>query len=144
MYFPFFSDNENKKSSAFTAEDKKFLWYHLSLSPKRGPHGILTDPQAVPGHTRLPLLAFFQGSHSERNSTPRFSLPCTNRQFSEKNERVCTGFHHRVLYIIEYCLVYHFSLFKSIHIFYNNLDPQKIFHLNFKSKEYNFPILFSF
>ena len=38
-----------------TAEDRKFPWYHLSL-PLAGPHGILTDPQAVPGHPRLPLL----------------------------------------------------------------------------------------
>ena len=46
-----------KKSSAITAEDKKFLWYHLSL-PLAGPHGILADPQAVPGPTRLHLLGF--------------------------------------------------------------------------------------
>jgi len=47
----------NKKSSAANAEDKKFLWYHLSL-PLAGPHGILIDPQAVSGPTRLRLLYF--------------------------------------------------------------------------------------
>ena len=56
------------------------------------------------------------GSHSERNSTPRFPLPCTDRQFSERSEGACTGFHHRVLYF-GYCLVYHFSLLKSMCFF---------------------------
>ena len=31
------------------------LWYHLSL-PLTGPHGILADPQAVPG---LPVFAYY-------------------------------------------------------------------------------------
>ena len=72
-----------KKSSASIAEDKKFLWYHLSL-PRMRPHGILTDPQAVSGPTRLRLLHEIQQSRSERNSTPRPSLPCTVRQLSGK------------------------------------------------------------
>ena len=86
-----------------------------------GPHGILTDPQAVPGPTRLRLLTLtipFQRSHSERNSTPCTSLPCSHRQLSGRWKGACTGFHHRVLYILcGYCLVYHFSLFKSIRNF---------------------------
>ena len=48
------------------------------------PHGILTDPQAVSGPTRLRLLHEIQQSRSERNSTPQPSLPCTDRQFSGK------------------------------------------------------------
>ena len=63
--------------------------------PFRGPHGILTDPQAVSGPTRLFLL-YFQKSHSERYSTRGFSLPRTTRQLSGKTALVCTGFHHRV------------------------------------------------
>ena len=66
--------------------------------PLWGPHGILTDPQAVPGPTRLCLL-FFQQSRSERNSISQFSLPCTNRQFSGRKMIARTGFHHCVYFI---------------------------------------------
>ena len=48
-----------------------------------GPHGILADPQAVPGPTRLPLLSF-QASRSERNSASQLPLPFTCRQLSGK------------------------------------------------------------
>ena len=100
------------------------------FTPSRGPHGILTDPQAVSGPTRLRLLTFpFQRSHSERNSTPRFSLPCTKRQLSGRTKTVCTGFHHCVFYMCTFVfrLVYHFSAFKSIRNFKKIPSRQTIF-----------------
>ena len=48
-------------SPAYIAEDKNFLWYHLSL-PLSRPHGILIDPQAVSGPTRLRLLGFSEAT----------------------------------------------------------------------------------
>jgi hypothetical protein len=92
-----------------TAEDKKFLWYHLSL-PHMGPHGILADPQAVPGPTRLPLLSV-QESRSERYSAPSFSLPCTYRQLSGRTVWRLLVFIIALRYA--FSLVYHQAHHKS-------------------------------
>ena len=99
---------ENKKSSANTAEDKKFLWYHLSLPPW-GPHGILTDPQAVPGHTRLRLLLRGQSMSCFSKATPK-GIPrqrshCLAATGSSLRERMrCVLVFITVLFI-RFCLV---------------------------------------
>ena len=99
-----------KKSSAKTAEDKKFLWYHLSL-PHTQPHGIQLDPQAISGSSRLRLLQF-QQSHSERNSMPSLSLPRTNRQLSGNAIWYVLVF---IIVLRIFPTVYHFRECKSMH-----------------------------
>ena len=110
------------------------------FTPIRRPHGTLTGPQAVSGPTRLHLL-HVQQSHSERYSTSRPPLPCTNRQLSGGAFWICTGFHPRVIGM--YCLVYHFDMPKSIRknekiysastLFLVILSPRHA-HLFFKEK----------
>ena len=108
MFLTFFQ-SKIKNPLPKTAEDKKFLWYHLNL-PLAGPHGILTDPQAVSGPTRPALLAF-QAGRSERNSASWLSLPFTCRQLSGKAVGRVLVFIIALRYV--FSLVYHRCHHKS-------------------------------
>ena len=60
---------ETKNPLLFTAEDKKFLWYHLSLPPKAASRGPNSPSSCIGLFPSRPTPV--QPGHSERNSTPR-------------------------------------------------------------------------
>jgi len=97
------------KSPLQNAEDKKFLWYHLSL-PHMRPHGIKSIRKLYRAFPSSPTKV--QQSRSERNSTPGFTA--LHRPTALwRNGWVCTNFHPRVL-CIYFLTFYHFCLFKSM------------------------------
>ena len=78
------------------AEDKNFLWYHLSL-PRARPRGIGVDPQAVSG---FPVLAYCYFSKVAPKGIPYRGFTAFHRPAALwRNEWVCTGFHHCVVFI---------------------------------------------
>lgn len=61
-----------KQSPLPTAEDKKFLWYHLS-SPPRRPHGILTIRKL---YRAFPVPAYCQFSQATPKGIPHHRTHC--------------------------------------------------------------------
>ena len=107
MYLP------TKKPSASTSRGQEILVVPPQFTPQRG----LTGSRQIRRLYRaLPVFPYWslQESRSERNSRPRLSLPCTNRQLSGK------AFGSVLIFIHAFCFrfhsVYHRNPRKSIEI----------------------------
>ena len=89
-----------KKPSAFTAEDKKFLWYHLSLPPRAASWGPNSPASCIGLFPSVPTCGSARPLRKEFHIR---IITASHRPAALWEDLwMCTDFHHCVVYVCSF------------------------------------------